>query len=181
MFLKAGRLHDMAAGMGAAGIARCCSGNKSSQKAPEFWRDFNLGTALVLLHQGWLLQDGCSRDGCSRDGCSSMAAAGKAAAGMAAAGMAAAGMAAAGIAAAVMAAAGMPAAGSVVADIATAGISAAGVLQQFLRRQFFGCRMQCGSLLGGDMRFVQFYKLYLFCVQSVFLPQPHFPRFWVCF
>ena len=36
MFLKAGRLHDIAAGMGAAGNARCCSLLPKFGSSPEF-------------------------------------------------------------------------------------------------------------------------------------------------
>ena len=115
-----------------------------------------------------------------------MAAASMAAAGMAAASMAAAGMAAAGIAAAVMAAAGMAAAGTVLADIATAGISAAGVLQQFLRAVFSvaGCTVEVWQPAEGPVATCDlciFTNCICFVCNLYFLPQPHFPRFCVCF
>ena len=144
--------------MGAAGIARCCSLLPKFGSSPEFGVFREIKAPEKLPNSGeisiWEQLWYC----CIRDGCIRMAAAGMAAAGMAAAGMAAA----------------------VVADIATAGISAAGVPQQFLRRQFFRLKdalSKCGSLHGGDMRFVQFYKLYLFCVQSVFHASAPFSLF----
>ena len=108
MFFKAGRLHDIAAGMGAAGIA--ASGMAASGMAAA----------------------GMAAAGMAAAG---MAAAGMAAAGIAAAGMAAAGMAAAVMAAAVIAAAGTVVAGIATAGIAAAGVPQQFLRRQVFRRQ----------------------------------------------